>query len=166
MNKSEDIVDVKVETEGNEEKPSEIDLKDLEKAIEKAKLANNDEEIKAKKRIHEYNTQVREGKHHLEMLKIKLKEKDQECRLTFLKIKELRKVTQHNRLKPLAKISGNSTPFPLSKQNLKKNTEIAANPRSISAKRVESPGIPLKEGFPIKTLAEVKSVDVFKPSFN
>lgn len=153
-------------TEGNEEKPSEIDLENLEKAIEKAKLANNEEEIKAKKRIHEYNTQAREGKHHLEMLKIKLKEKDQECRLTFLKIKELKKVTQHNHLKPLGRISGNSTPFRLSNQNLKKTTETAVNPRSTSAKRVESPGFPLKEDFPTKTLAEVKSLNAFKPSFN
>lgn len=161
-----ELIKSQKKNKGTEEKTSEVDLENLEKAIEKAKSANNEAEIKAKKKIHEYNTQVREGKHHLEMLKIKLKEKDQECRLTFLKIKELRKTTKHNHLKPLGRIPGNSTPMRLSTKDLKKTTEIIATPRSTSAKRMESPGFPLKSDFPNKVLAEVKSVKVFKPSFN
>ena len=80
-----------------------------------------DEENKIKKRIKDIETQVREGKHNLEMMKIKLKEKDQECRLSLLKIKELRKAMKHNQLKPLVR---NSTPKKLSPSlNSGSNTE-------------------------------------------
>ena len=38
------------------------------------------------------------------MLNVKLKEKDQECRLSVLKIKELKRAVRHNQLKPLPKV--------------------------------------------------------------
>ena len=100
---------------------TETDIQKLEEKIKQTEQMKIDEENKIKKRIKDIETQVREGKHNLEMMKIKLKEKDQECRLSLLKIKELRKAMKHNQLKPLVR---NSTPKKLSPSlNSGSNTE-------------------------------------------
>ena len=91
-----------------EKEITEEDIQRLESKIKEAESTKNEEEMQARKRIKDLETQVREGKHHLEMLKIKVKEKDQECRLSLLKIKELRKAMKHNQLKPLQREYPNS----------------------------------------------------------
>ena len=93
-----------------EEEITENDKQRLEEKIKKTEEIKNEEEGKIKNKIKASETQIREGNHHLAMLKIKLKEKDQECRLNLLKIKELRKAMKHNQLKPLLKNTENNTP--------------------------------------------------------
>lgn len=106
-----------------EKEITESDISRLEAKIKEAENAKNEEEMQAKKRIKELETQVREGKHHLEMLKIKVKEKDQECRLSVLKIKELKKAMKHNQLRPLQRDIGNSSYKRETSSNMKEREE-------------------------------------------
>ena len=83
----------------NERDVTEDDVKRLEEKIKQAEQTKNEEEMRIKKKLKEYEAQAREGKHNLDMLKIKVKEKDQECRLNALKIKELKKAMKQSQSK-------------------------------------------------------------------
>jgi chromosome segregation ATPase len=91
----------------NEEK-KEVDevteekIEDLERKIKEAEKRNSEEENALKKKIKEMELQSREAKHNIELLKIKYKEKDQECRISLLKIKELNKAVKQNQGKPIS----------------------------------------------------------------
>jgi DNA repair exonuclease SbcCD ATPase subunit len=102
----------KEEEEGKSKQDDpEIDgfiLSNIEDKIKKAEESKIEEENKLKGSIKELESQISEAKHNLEMVKIKYKEKDQECRLCLLKIRELRKLTKHNQLQPLKRIAANS----------------------------------------------------------
>lgn len=89
---------------------TEATILDLESRIKEAETRGAEDEKKMRNKIKELEIQVRESKHNLDMLKIKLKEKDQECRLSALKIKELRKAMKHNQLRPLPRNTGNISP--------------------------------------------------------
>ena len=90
----------------DEEKIPEVtekDIQELEEKIKETEQKKKEEERKLKKRIKELENQINESKHNINMLNVKLKEKDQECRLSVLKIKELKRAVRHNQLKPLPK---------------------------------------------------------------
>jgi len=92
--------------EEDEPKPPEVteqDILELENKIKETEQKKKEEEARLKKRVRDLETQIRDSKHNIEQLNIKLKEKDQECRLSMLKIKELRRAVRHNQLKPLPK---------------------------------------------------------------
>ena len=128
--KSEEDDNKKQKNEADENFDKEItedDVRKIEEKIKKTEMMKNEEENKIKKRIKDLDSQVREGKHNLELLKIKLKEKDQECRLSLLKIKELRKAMKHNQLKPIPKGQSNNTPLqrlPSPKQDIEEDQNI------------------------------------------
>ncbi|OMJ76443.1 hypothetical protein SteCoe_24185 [Stentor coeruleus] len=82
---------------------TEKDIVELEDKIKETEQKKKEEERKLKKRIKDLENQINESKHNINMLNVKLKEKDQECRLSVLKIKELKRAVRHNQLKPLPK---------------------------------------------------------------
>lgn len=82
---------------------NEKDIQELEEKIKETEQKKKEEERKLKKRIKELENQISDSKHNINMLNVKLKEKDQECRLSVLKIKELKRAVRHNQLKPLPK---------------------------------------------------------------
>jgi hypothetical protein len=69
----------------------EEDVRGIKDKIRQVEEFKYEEEQRVKSKLKELETEIYEGRHNLEMVKIKLKEKDQECRLSFLKIKELKK---------------------------------------------------------------------------
>ncbi|OMJ69756.1 hypothetical protein SteCoe_32441 [Stentor coeruleus] len=102
----------------------EGDVDDIKERLKKAEGYKIEEEQKMKTRIKNLETQIREGHHHLEMLKIKLKEKDQECRLNLLKVSELKKASRFNRIRSSSqKKSSNTTP---------KNRNFSPKPEEIA----------------------------------
>jgi DNA repair exonuclease SbcCD ATPase subunit len=97
----------------NEKKETEVNeflLNDIQEQILKAEKEKIEKEANMKNRIKSIETSIREKQHFLEMLKVKLKEKDQECRLSLMRISESKKLVKHNQLKPLSHRSRNSTP--------------------------------------------------------
>ena len=82
---------------------TEKDIQELEDKIKETEQKKKEEERKLKKRIKDLENQINDSKHNINMLNVKLKEKDQECRLSVLKIKELKRAVRHNQLKPLPK---------------------------------------------------------------
>ena len=102
---------IKQKKQGDPDEPkqaevTEQDIEDLESKIKETEQKKKEEETRLKKRIKELEGQIRNSKHNIDTLNIKLKEKDQECRLSMLKIKELRRAVRHNQLKPLSKNRG------------------------------------------------------------
>ncbi|CAG9315037.1 unnamed protein product [Blepharisma stoltei] len=98
--------------EEDEPKPKEIterDIRELEEKIKETEQKKKEEEQKLKKRIKELESQVKESRYNINTLNIKLKEKDQECRLSMLKIKELRRAVRHNQLKPIPRPENNES---------------------------------------------------------
>ncbi|OMJ92691.1 hypothetical protein SteCoe_4573 [Stentor coeruleus] len=90
---------------------NEGDVDDIKEKLKKAEGYKTEEEQKMKIIIKDLETQIREGRHHLEMLKIKFKEKDQECRLSLLKVSELKKASRYNKMRSSSqKKSSNTTP--------------------------------------------------------
>lgn len=83
---------------------TEKDIQELEEKIKETEQKKKEEERKLKKRIKDLENQINDSKHNINMLNVKLKEKDQECRLSVLKIKELKRAVRHNQLKPLPKV--------------------------------------------------------------
>lgn len=69
----------------------EEDVRNVKDKIRQVEEFKYEEEQRIRSKMKELETDIYEGRHNLEMIKIKLKEKDQECRLNFLKIKELKK---------------------------------------------------------------------------
>jgi chromosome segregation ATPase len=88
---------------------NESDIRAIEQEIKKAEQAANEKEAEIKKSIKDLETQIRNGKYTLGKLQIELKEKDQECRASVLKIKEVTRLMNYNKLKPIQRTSGKST---------------------------------------------------------
>lgn len=84
-----------------DEDVTEEKVEELERKIKATEEKFAEQENQIKKRIKEMELQARDAKHNIELLKIKYKEKDQECRLSLLKIKELKKAVKHNQTKPV-----------------------------------------------------------------
>ena len=100
------LINQKKHEDPDEPKQAEVteqDLAELDRKIKETEQKKKEEEQALKKRIKELEGNIRNSKHNIDTLNIKLKEKDQECRLSMLKIKELRRAVRHNQLKPLAK---------------------------------------------------------------
>ena len=109
--------------EGNELEVNEFLVKDLQEQIARAESEKAEKEGKLKKRIKELETQIREKKHHLEMLKIKVREKEQESRISLMRITEAKKLVKHNQLRPIRQRSGNTTPGKIALSPITKSTE-------------------------------------------
>lgn len=82
---------------------TEQDIEELRGKMEETERKKKEEETRLKARIRELEAQVREARHNVDVYNVRLKEKDQECRLNALKIKELKRAVRHNQLKPLEK---------------------------------------------------------------
>lgn len=108
---------------------NEGDVDDIKEKLKKAEGYKTEEEQKMKTKIKDLETQIREGRHHLEMLKIKFKEKDQECRLSLLKVSELKKASRYNKIRSSSqKKSSNTTP---------KNRNFSPKPEELAPKEGE-----------------------------
>ena len=94
----------------NQIEVNEFLLKDIQDQITLADKTKQEKENLMKEKIKALEANIREKKHFLEMLKIKLKEKEQEFRLCLMRISESKKLVKYNQLKPLSYRSGNSTP--------------------------------------------------------
>ena len=81
---------------------TEEKIEELERRIRDAEKKYTEEENVIRRRIKDMELQSRDAKHNIELLKIKYKEKDQECRLNLLKIKELKKAVKQNQGKPIS----------------------------------------------------------------
>lgn len=82
---------------------TEQDIQELRTKMEETERKKKEEEGRLKARIRELEAQVREARHNVDVYNVRLKEKDQECRLNALKIKELKRAVRHNQLRPLEK---------------------------------------------------------------
>jgi hypothetical protein len=136
-----------VEVDEDEPRPPEVtenDVEELKEKIQEAEKLKVEEERRLKTRIKELESQIRDSKHNVDILTVQLKEKDQEVRLTVLKIKELKRVTRHNQLKPIYRSQGRSIP-PDSKDRSRGESE--------TSQLLESPMLPKHE---VKGLEEVK----------
>lgn len=80
----------------DDEDVTEEKVEELERKIKMTEEKYAEQENQTKKRIKDMELQCRDTKHNIELLKIKYKEKDQECRLSLLKIKELKKAVNYN----------------------------------------------------------------------
>ena len=109
--------------EENEFEVNEFLLKDIQEQISRAESEKIEKEGKLKKRIKELETQIREKRHHLEMLKIKVREKEQESRISLMRIAEAKKLVKHNQLRPMRQRSGNTTPGKIALSPIAKSTE-------------------------------------------
>lgn len=98
----ENIKKKKTEEKKDEEDVTEEKIEELERKIRETEKKYNEEENVIRKRIKDMELQSRDAKHNIELLKIKYKEKDQECRLSLLKIKELKKAVKQNQGKPIS----------------------------------------------------------------
>lgn len=98
-------------------------LEEIQEKIVNAEAKKTEKEAKLKKRIKDLETQIREKRHHLEMLKIKVKEKDQESKISLMRIVETKKLVKHHQLRPMGQRSGNSTPGKVSLSPMVKSTE-------------------------------------------
>lgn len=115
------------EVDEDEPKPPEVtehDVEELKVKIQEAEKQKVEEERRLKSRIKELEAQIRDSKHNVDVLSVQLKEKDQEVRLTVLKIKELKRVTRHNQLKPIYRSQGRSVP-PDSKNLSRGDTDMS-----------------------------------------
>ena len=92
----------KSEEKKDEEDVTEEKIEELERRIRDAEKKYTEEENVIRRRIKDMELQSRDAKHNIELLKIKYKEKDQECRLNLLKIKELKKAVKQNQGKPIS----------------------------------------------------------------
>ena len=129
----------------NQVEVNEFLLKDIQDQIALADKSKQEKENLLKDKIKALETNIIEKNHFLEMLKIKLKEKEQEFRLSLMRISESKKLVRCNQLKPLSYRSGNSTPrrlelSPLNKEinelNTDKNDERGERRRSSTNQRL------------------------------
>lgn len=98
-------------------------LEEIQEKIVEAEAVKAEKEAKLKKRIKDLENQIREKRHNLEMLKVKAKEKDQESKISLMRIVEAKKLVKHHQLRPIGQRSGNSTPSKLSLSPMVKSTE-------------------------------------------
>ena len=84
---------------------TEDSLRLLQKQIQEVEQAKQEEETRLRRRIREVEEQIQRSRDTLDVTSLKLKEKDQECRLAVLKIKELRRAA---RLQPRVELNKHS----------------------------------------------------------
>ncbi|CAG9317452.1 unnamed protein product [Blepharisma stoltei] len=92
------------------------EIRELEDKIKETEKMKKEEEGSLKKKIKELEKQIKVSKANINDLQSKLKEKDQECRATMLKIKELRRAVRQCKLSPI---------------NRSTNTEVAPRPSTL-----------------------------------
>ena len=81
--------------------PEDKALEDLSKRVEEATKVMEFEEKNVQIELHKQEADIKSLEHEVEIAALKLREKDQEFKLWELKIKELKRQTRHNILKPL-----------------------------------------------------------------
>jgi hypothetical protein len=82
---------------------NERDVEELRNKVREAEVKKVEEEKKLKVRIRQLEGEMKESQSNIDKLNLQLKEKDQECRLNALKIKELKRAvvnTKRTRLSP------------------------------------------------------------------
>jgi hypothetical protein len=79
------------------------DIYEIHQKIQSTETQRDEEERRLTTLIKQIEAQCRESQHNVSVMEIQLKEKDQEFRLSMLKIKELKRLTRHAKLKPLAR---------------------------------------------------------------
>ena len=89
---------------------NEFLLKDIQDQIILAEKSKQENEDLIKSKIKNLETNIFEKRHFIEMFKVKLKEKEQEFRLSLMRISESKKLVKYNQPKQLKYRSGNSTP--------------------------------------------------------
>lgn len=82
---------------------SESDIADIHAKTKATEGQRDEDERRLTAQLKQIEARTREVQHTVNVMEIQLKEKDQEHRLTMLKIKELKRLTRHNKLKPLTK---------------------------------------------------------------
>lgn len=116
---------------------TEQDIEELKQKMEETERKKKEEEAKLKQRIKELEAQVREARHNVDVYNVRLKEKDQECRLNALKIKELKRAVRHNQLKPLEKPSRAPQERPIVQEGSRHSSKEAVEDRKTP--KVEEP---------------------------
>ena len=84
-----------------EQPPQDKKVDDLGDKVKEATKIMEFEEKRAQIELHRQEAEISKMQHELEISALKLREKEQEYRLCELKIKELKRQTRHNALKPL-----------------------------------------------------------------
>jgi hypothetical protein len=79
------------------------DIAEIHQKIQSTEAQREEDERRLTAHIKQIEAQCRESQHNVSVMEIQLKEKDQEYRLSQLKIKELKRLTRHTKLKPLAR---------------------------------------------------------------
>lgn len=95
-------------TTDEENTPGSDKIDDLNEKVKEATKVMEFEEKRAEIELHKQESDISKMQHELEIAALKLREKDQEFRLCELKIKELKRQTRHNALKPLDFDLGNA----------------------------------------------------------
>lgn len=110
-NKDKDIQSKQIDYTKNESAlvGKEWDVEEVMKKVNSAKQKLKEEKASTEKHIKMEEEQISELEYQNRLLQLKVKEKDKELSLAWLKIKELKRNIRYNTLKPLPSTPGNMT---------------------------------------------------------